>query len=168
MSRPPDPDPDPDDPTRPLAPAAYEREVPDTPRDELLWREELLDRLRSLRTAVVLLGVVAVAALGVALWALLSQDQGDSRRGASVERVRDLEDRVDRLQRGVDRAPSEEDLSKLSDDLDALDKRFAKLEAEQSGGGSDQALQDEVQQLSDTVRDLDQRVQDLEQQSTAP
>jgi septal ring factor EnvC (AmiA/AmiB activator) len=159
--------PDPDEPTRPLVPGAYEREVPAAPREELLWREELLDRLRSTRTAVVLLGLVAITALGVALWTLLNQDAGNSRRGASVTRVRNLEDRVDRQQREIDRAPSEDDLSEISDDVDALDRRIAKLEAKQSGGASDQALkdvQDEVQQLSDAVRDLDQRVQDLEQQ----
>ena len=162
MSRPPDPD----EPTRPLPPAAYEREVPVAPRDELLWREELLDRMRSLQTAVVLLGVVAMAALGVALWTLLKQDAGDGPRGASATRVRALEDRVARQQREIDRAPTKGDVSEVSDDFDALDKRIAKLEADQSGGASDESLktvQDQVQEMSDAVRDLDKRVQDLEQ-----
>ena len=48
-----------------------------TQADELLFREEVRDRLRSLTTAVAFLAVLAVAALGIAIWALLSsQDAG--------------------------------------------------------------------------------------------
>lgn len=96
--------PDPDEPRRRLPPthpsdvppsAGYEREVAAAPEEELYWREALLDRLRSLRTAVVLLGIVAVAAVGVALWALLSADrEGGGGRG-----------RLDELEQQQDGAP---------------------------------------------------------------
>ena len=59
--------------------------VPPAPEDPL-WREEVLDSLRSLRTAVALLGVLALVAVGVAVWALLSSDDdggGGSGGGAA-------------------------------------------------------------------------------------
>src|SRR5918992_117796 len=63
------------------------------------------------RDAVGLLAVVAVAALGLALWALLTQEEErDARGGASAERVSDLEDRVDDLESDAEQAPSREDL----------------------------------------------------------
>jgi hypothetical protein len=77
--------PDPDEPTRRLPPTEpaqpiREREVVTSHELEPAWVQEVLDRLRSLRTAVALLGVVAVAALALALWALLMQEEeGDAR-----------------------------------------------------------------------------------------
>ena len=142
MSRPPDPD----EPTRrlpqthshgPLPPPAYEREVAVTAEDDLVWREEILDRLNSLRGAVVLLGILAVAALGVALWALLSpEEESDGRRGASAERVRDVEQRVDELEQESERAPSRRALSQLSETIDSLDERIAAVEDRVEGQGA--------------------------------
>jgi methyl-accepting chemotaxis protein len=166
----------PDDPTRRLRPAdglagppAHEREVVATARDDYVWREEVIDRLNSLRAAVVLLGIVAVAALGVALWALLTQEEeGDARRGASVGEVRDLRDRVAQLEEELDRAPSRDAVSQLSDSVDSIDDRVGTLEDSVDAQGSTaQAIEDvqaDVQQLGDAIDQLDERVQAIEEQ----
>jgi DNA repair exonuclease SbcCD ATPase subunit len=176
VSRPPDPD----EPTRRLPPThppdappprEYEREVAVATSDELVWREEVIDRLNSLRTAVVLVGVLAVAALGVALWALLTQEEeSDARRGASVDRVRDLEERVEGLERDIERAPSRDALSQLSETVDSLDERVGavedRVERQGAGGASEQAVEDlqgDVQQLGDAVEQLGDAVEQLDQ-----
>jgi outer membrane murein-binding lipoprotein Lpp len=169
--------PNPDEPTRRLPPTervapppAYEREVVATASDDYVWREEVIDRLGSLRTAVVLIGILAVAALGVALWALLTQEEeGDARRGASLGQVRDLNDRVDQLEQDLDRTPSRDAVSQLSKSVDSLDERVATLEdSVDAQGSSEQAVADvqgDVQQLSDAIEQLDQRVQAVEASS---
>jgi methyl-accepting chemotaxis protein len=172
--------PDPDEPTRrlppthrpdPLPPREYEREVAVT-GDDLVWREELIDRLNSLRNAVVLLGILAVAALGIALWALLTQEEeSDARRGASVDRVRDLEERVEGLERDIERAPSRDALSQLSETAESLDERVGAVEDSverqgAGGGASEQAVEDlqgDVQQLGDAVEQLGDAVEQLDQ-----
>jgi predicted nuclease with TOPRIM domain len=171
--------PDPDEPTRRLPPtrhpdapppATYEREVAVTTGDDLVWREEIIDRLNSLRAAVVLLGILAVAALGVALWALLGEEeQGDGRRGASPDRVRDLEQRVQELEQDIERAPSRDAVSQLSDTVESLDERVGAIEG-QDAGASEQAVEDlqgDVQQLGDAVEQLDQRLAAVEEQQAA-
>jgi predicted RNase H-like nuclease (RuvC/YqgF family) len=177
VSRPPDPD----EPTRRLPPAQpppleYEREVAVTARDELIWREEIVDRLNSLRAAVVLLGILAVAALGIALWALLTQEEeSDARRGASVEQVRDLEERVEELEQDVERAPSRDALTELSEAVESLDERVGAVEDRvERQGASEQAIEDlqgdvqqigdAVEQLGETIEQLDQRLDAVEQQ----
>lgn len=176
MSRPPDPD----EPTRRLPPTrhpdapppgTYEREVAVTAGDDLVWREEVIDRLNSLRAAVVLLGVLAVAALGVALWSLLGEEEGsDGRRGASADRVRDLEDRVQELEQDIERAPSRGTVSQLSETVESLDERIAAVEGQSDGGASPQALEDlqgDVQQLGDAVEPLSEAVEQLDQRLDA-
>jgi uncharacterized coiled-coil protein SlyX len=170
---------DPDDPTRPLPPAeprrpVLEREAVVTAEPDP-WAVEILDRLRSLRFGVTLVGLLAAAALAVALWALLSQDDRDSRRGASAARVSTLEDRVDELEQQAGDAASSDDLASLRDRQRQLDERLSALEDEAGGGNAVEDLQGDVTQLSDsveqlgqTVEDLDQRVQELEQQSASP
>jgi DNA repair exonuclease SbcCD ATPase subunit len=176
VSRPPDPD----EPTRRLPPThppdappprEYEREVAVATSDELVWREEVIDRLNSLRTAVFLVGVLAVAALGVAVWSLLTQEEeSDARRGASVDRVRDLEERVEGLERDIERAPSRDALSQLAETVDSLDERVGavedRVERQGAGGASEQAVEDlqgDVQQLGDAVEQLGDAVEQLDQ-----
>jgi predicted RNase H-like nuclease (RuvC/YqgF family) len=179
VSRPPDPD----DPTRRLPPASrpprtYEREVAVTAGDDLVWREELLDRLSSLRAAVVMIGIVAVAALGIALWALLTQEEeSDAQRGASVERVRALEERVEELEQDVEGAATGDAVSQLSENVESLDDRVGALEDRSEGGASAQAVEDlqgdvqelgdAVEELGDAVEQLDRRVDAVEQQQEA-
>ena len=116
-----------DDPTRRLPPTAP---VTYADAEELLFREEVRDRLRSLKTTVVLLAVLAVVALGVAIWALLSSQDSSETQGASASRVTALEDQVDELSDDVKNAASKDDLQQLSrreqelaDKVDDLDKR---------------------------------------------
>jgi DNA repair exonuclease SbcCD ATPase subunit len=163
---------DPDEPTRRLPPARpaepiREREVVTTVEPEPEWVQHILDRLRSLRTAVALLGLVAVAALGVALWSLLSQEEeGDARRGASQERVRELENRVEELESESGDAPSRAALQRQGDQVDELEQRLADIEAEAGSGASSGAvegLQEDVTQLSDGVDQLSQAVEDQQQ-----
>ena len=166
--------PDPDEPTRPLPPVdparpVREREV--VVEDvEPAWVREVLDRLRSLRTALAFVGVLAAAALGVALWALLSQEEeGDARRGASIDRVSRLEDRVDELERDTDRAPSRDAVRELGDRQEQLDERLSAFERQ---AGDDSAVEDlrrdvadlgtSVEEMTQTVQDLEQRVDELE------
>jgi gas vesicle protein len=184
VSRPPDPD----EPTRRLPPThrpdappprAYEREVV-VADDDLIWREELVDRLDRLRTAVVLLGVLAVVALGIALWALLTQEEeGGARRGASAEQVRALEERVEELEQDTGRAASRDAVSQLSETVESLDERVGAVEdrVEQEGAseqtiedlqGDVQQLGDAVEQLGDAVEQLDQRVAAVEEQQGSP
>ena len=152
----------------------YEREVVAAAPEDYIWREQVLDRLNSLRTAVVLIGILAVAGLGVGLWALLTkEEESDARRGASASEVRNLSDRVDQVEQDVQRAPTRGALTQLSRSVDSLDERVTKLEdsvgAQQSTAQAVEGLQSDMQQLSDAVDQLDQRVQTLEQQpSTTP
>jgi peptidoglycan hydrolase CwlO-like protein len=140
-----------------------------TDADELRFREEMRDRLRSISTAVALLAVLAVAALGVAIWALLSKQDNGGTRGASVSRVSTLENRVDTLATKVDNAATKNDLQQLNrregelaGKVDALDKQ-----ATQTTADLDTVKQD-VATLKQDVQDLQQRVDALEQSSTAP
>jgi DNA repair exonuclease SbcCD ATPase subunit len=157
----------PSDPSLPPAgpPRVREREV--YAEDDGTWLEELRDQVRSLRTAVVLLGILAVAALGVAAWALLSDNDdetaGQTPQGASRARVSDLEERVDDLESRTRNAPSNSDLDDLEAEQKSLANRVAKLESA-SGQQSDAASQDSVDQIQQDVQALDQRVDDVEQQ----
>jgi uncharacterized coiled-coil protein SlyX len=172
---------DPDEPTRRLPPTpgpgappprAHEREVTVMADEDLIWREEIADRLNSQRIAVVLLGILAVAALGIALWALLTQEEeGDARRGASADQVRVLEQRVDALEQEIARAPSRDALSQLSDTVESLDERVGAVEGRAASEqtvedlqGDVQQLGDAVEQLGETVEQLDQRLRAVEQQ----
>ncbi|HWC26520.1 MAG TPA: hypothetical protein VG474_08055, partial [Solirubrobacteraceae bacterium] len=99
--------PPPDRPTERLQPSppprdVYEERVATAAVDAgVLARIE--DALSSLRTGRMIVGVLAVAALGVAIYALVDDDErAGSRSGlASDERVSDLEDRVDAISRQV-------------------------------------------------------------------
>ena len=103
VSTPPPPEDPPEEPTRPLPPATppparvgVEREVA-APVEDPYRTELLLDQLRSLRTALAIVGVIAVAALAVAVYAVLTKDEvSDAGAGASSQQVADLADRVTR------------------------------------------------------------------------
>jgi DNA repair exonuclease SbcCD ATPase subunit len=172
LSRPPDPD----EPTRRLPPSQpaeplREREVLTSTELDPAWTQEILDRLRSLRTAIALLGVLSVAALGVGVWALLTQeDEGDAQRGASQERVRELEDRVEALEAETEDAASQDAVEQLRDEQRELEERLSAVE-DQSDGAALEDVQADVRQLSDdleqvgqSIQQLEQRVDDLEQQ----
>lgn len=175
--------PDPDEPTQRLPPAPpaeplREREVVTSTELDPTWTEEILGRLRSLRTAVAMVGVLAVLALGAGIWALLTQEEeGDARPGASQERVRELEDRVEALESKTEDAASQKAVERLSNQQRQLEERLSAIE-DQSDGDAIKDVQADVRQLSDgleqtgqsieqagqSIEQLDQRVDELEQQ----
>lgn len=134
------------------------------------WAARLEDEVRSLKRLAALLGLLAVAAIGIGLWALLSDDDS---KGASRERVARIDDRVDRLERRLGTASEEsdtarlenelqekagkEDLQGIQDDVGDLRVSLDKLAAADS--------QDEgVAKLEDRVDELAQQVDDLRRQ----
>jgi hypothetical protein len=160
----------PEEPTRPIPPArpiATESTVVRTEPEERLWGE-VLDRLGSLRTGLLVVAVIALGALGVALWALLD-DVGDAdRTGASRARVERLADRVDRLESQVAETASEGGLAAIRGRQAALRRRVQALAAtvEQSRAAGQDVEQTAVavEALQDSVDGLEQRLEAVEQQ----
>ncbi|MGI9100790.1 MAG: hypothetical protein ACR2H2_20280 [Solirubrobacteraceae bacterium] len=159
-------------PTRPTT--AYERVgqpgVP-VPTDPNLLFVRLEDKIASLRTALVVVAVLAVLALGLALYAVLNDDgsTGTTRDGASSERIARLDDRVDRLSRQLQRlrtgASSTEGLAQRLDDLS---REVADLRSQTGGGGASADTTQAIQDLDQRVDDLGQQVQELSQGQTTP
>ena len=171
----------PEEPTRPLPPTtppparAVEREVA-APVEDPYLTEVLLDRLRSLRAALVIVGLIAVAALGVALYSVLTkEEESDTGAGASRQQVADLADRVDALESDVKNRATKDDVNQIADDVQALSKRvdqIAKQAQSAASSGTDKQARSSIDQLNDnartlsqSVKDLDQRVRDLEDQA---
>ncbi|HUR86698.1 MAG TPA: hypothetical protein VMY78_15250 [Solirubrobacteraceae bacterium] len=166
------------DPTPPPVEAAapyYERVVEQPVADPSLLVVRLEDAIQSLRTALAFVGVLAVLALGLALYALLADDNNDSgstRGAASDDRVSNLDDRVDRLSRQVQSARAaardDGDTTAISDRVDALSRQVQTL---RSQAGSATAAPDATQaigQLDQRIDDLTKRVDDLAQNQTTP
>ena len=154
----------PDGPTEPLRPAprapVAEERVVSADRDVLLRLEHALD---SLRTGLMIVGVVAVAALGVAIYSLMAEDDAGngSRSGlASDSRVSDLEDRVDRISRQVQDVRSgdggDED-AELTQRVEALEGTVKELAERPAPGDATEA----VQELSDRIDDVAAEVERL-------
>ena len=174
----------PEEPTRPLPPASppparvvEERGVA-TPVEDPYLSELMLDRLRSLRTALAIVGVIAVAALAVALYTVLTkEEESDTGAGASSQRVAELTGRVDALEADVKSRATKNEVNQIADDVNALDDRVddvakqARSASSSDGGTDEQArssidqLNENVQTLSQDLEDLDRRVGDLEDQS---
>ena len=122
--------------------------------------EEVLDRLRSLRTMLAVVALLSLAALGVGLWALLA-DAGDrDRRGASPERVSQLEDRTDELERELEDRASDESVEELRGEQEQLAERLEALGEATPGEETERALEAARQD----VAELEQRVEELETQ----
>jgi hypothetical protein len=130
------------------------------PREPLhpdsIWRARVNDRLRFLTRALAVVAALAAAALGIALWALLAEDDDDGR--ARARAVRALEDRVERLETEVDRAPSRVVVS-VRDEQRSLDARLDDLEQDSS---------EAIEGLRQDVRELEDRVDELRQQLERP
>jgi hypothetical protein len=157
--------PDPTEPTRPVPPAT----VPTRPigsaylePEEVLWRDEVLSRLRSHTTALTVAVAVAFVALGISLWALLGD--GGSDEGVGRDRVRALEERVDRLESAAGRGVTDEQLANVQERQRVLAQRLAAL-SNSVGQPSDdvEALQTAIDATQQAVEQLDQRVAALEQ-----
>lgn len=158
MSNPP-----PDRPTEPLrpgqhAPVTEERVV--GPDPVLLRLEDALD---SLRTGLMIVGVIAVAALGVGIYSLISQDDADdgSRSGlASDSRVSELDDRVDRISRQVQDLRGDGDDDQLGDRVEALEGTVKELAERPTPGDASEA----VKELSERIDDIAADVEELKSQ----
>jgi hypothetical protein len=131
----------------------------------------LEDAIGSLRTGLTIVGVIAVAALAVAIYALVQANDsssGGSRGGLATDsRVSQLDDRVDRLSRQV------QDLRSGGDsggDSAALDSRIAALErtvrtlASRPSTDPTQAIDELSGRLDAVSRDVEQ----LKQTQTPP
>jgi hypothetical protein len=129
----------------------------------------LEDAVGSLRTGLMVVGVLAVAALGVAVYALVKANDsggGGSRSGlASDARVSDIEGRVDRLSRQLqaERSGGDTTSTQLDDRVAALEKTAKTLASRPSADP-----QDAIDQLSDRIDDLSKDVDALKQGQTTP
>jgi septal ring factor EnvC (AmiA/AmiB activator) len=153
-----------DDPTRPLPPARppVTQAVTYVDTDELAWRQEVRERLRSLTTAITLVGILAAGALGVALWGLLRDDDGD---GASLARVRALEERVDSLESESDESASRTEAAAIRERQRTLEQRLQTLTQQVRQPSADlEATRDALEATQQSIDQLEQRVDALEQQ----
>lgn len=162
MSNPP-----PDRPTEPLRPAQRAPVVEDRVAgpDPILLRLE--DALDSLRTGLMIVGVIAVAALGVAIYSLVSQeDGGDGSRSAlaSDSHVSELDDRVDRISRQVQDLRGDGDDEELGDRVEALEGTVKELAERPAPGDATGA----VKELSERIDDIAADVERLKSQPTPP
>lgn len=152
----------PDRPTERLAPSRTEhRVVEQAPVADLDALARLEDAIASLRTGVMIAGVIAVAALGVALYAILRDDGGTAGSGASQERVSRLDDRVDRLSSQLqDARSSARGAADVDDRVEALEKAVEDL-AERPASDPQQA----IDELSGRIDEVAKNVEELEQQA---
>ncbi len=177
--------PPPDRPTEPLgrarpAPVVDERVAAPQPRvveervaappvdpNAILLRLEAT--IDALRTWIVVVGVLALVALGVALYAAIDDDTargGGSTSGlASDERVSQIDDRVDRLSRQIQALRAD---SSGGGDSAALANRIGELESTvkslpSSGGSAASGTQDAIDELSSRIDDLASDVEALKQ-----
>lgn len=150
----------PDDPTR-RTPEVREREIAhDDP-----WRDDVSAQLRLLRNSVWGVALLAAIALGIGIYAVVTDDDdgADSRNVASETRVAELEDRVDELGERSENAVRPRDLDQLDQRQSELSDRIDAVE-EQAGQGNADDLQQSIDQLSNDLEQLSQRVDELEQE----
>jgi len=161
----------PDRPTERLQPQpppqpVYEERVVSPAIDVHAVLLRLEDAIQSLRTGLMIVGVIAVAALGVAIYALMKDDGGSnasSGNAASDARVSQLDDRIDRLSRQVQDLRSggggNDDTAALGDRVEALEGTVKELADRPTPDATDA-----VRELSDRIDDI---AADVEQLKTA-
>jgi hypothetical protein len=142
------------------------------------------DALRSLRTAVVLLGLLSVAALGLAVYALMQSQEAD-RGSASSGRVARLDDRVDRLSRDVQRTresttgtADQSDVNQVQDELSGkasssdvrkLERTVGKLQTEVADAKSNDDTTAALDQVDQRLDDMSRQLRELQaNQQTSP
>jgi chromosome segregation ATPase len=146
-------------PTRRIPPAPPPGGVRETEYVVDPEREDLRDRIRSLRTALALTALLAAVALGVGLYALLAEDEDEpGRRGASPARVSALDDRVDELEDRVGDRATKNALARLEQRQEELE---GQVDQAREAGGDTEALQQSIEQLNTDLQALEQRVDDL-------
>ena len=128
----------------------------------------LEDAVASLRTWLVVVGVIAVAGALIATYALLEDDDrgtSNARAGlASDARVSELEDRIDRLSRQVQDARS----AARSNDTDELGDRVRALERAVADREPATDATQAIEELSSRVDTLQRDVEQLKQAAAAP
>ena len=154
-----------DPPTRRIDPEPRPEAAPPPGREPLVDdryapHEELLDRLRSLRTALALVALLSLAALGVGLWALLEDGNDRDRRGASPERVSQLEDRADQLEQEVGERASDQSVEELRSQQQELADQVESIGENTAG----EELAQAVEELRQDIAELEQRVEEVEAQ----
>jgi hypothetical protein len=168
--------PPPDRPTQRLQPQpppqpVYEERVVSPAVDTHAVLLRLEDAIQSLRTGLMIVGVIAVAALAVAIYALMKDDNGSSAassNAASDSRVSQIDDRVDRISRQVQDLRSggagKDDTAALGDRVAALEKTVKQLADRPAPGDATQA----VRELSDRIDDVTADVEQLKSAQTTP
>jgi outer membrane murein-binding lipoprotein Lpp len=155
-------------------PLAYDAGVPvagtvPVATDPNLLLVRLQDTIASLRTALAFVGVLAVVALGVALYTLLKNDtNGRSGRGAaSNARVTNLSNRVDRLSRQIQsaRAGSSGSAAGLSTRVSTLSRSVSALRSQVASTPQATDPTKALQDLSTRIDTLDKQVQTLSSQA---
>ncbi len=120
----------------------------------------LEDAVNSVRTGLMIVGVIAVAALGVAIYALVREgDTSSGAGGASSARVSELDDRVDRLSRQVQDVRSSDnsdDTSALADRVDALERTVKTLADRPQPGDATAAVKELSERIDDLAGDVEQ------------
>lgn len=170
MSLPPE-----DRPTEPLRPRAPAAE-PAVARDvvDAGWAARFEDQLRSLKSMMALIGVLALTALGLALYDLLAGDEDGGDRGASRDRVAQIDQRVDRLENKAGGASEESDVAKVREGLDGkaeqadveqLGSDVEELRAAVEAAGSDDSTAQDVAELDERVAQLEAEVEELRAES---
>jgi hypothetical protein len=166
-----------DRPTEPLAPVSAPRvhervvEEPVAGVDPLVFAQ-LEDSLRSLRTAVVLLGLLSVAALAVGVYALIKSQEAD-RGSASSGRVARLDDRVDEMSRDLRRIRQSTSGTADRSDVDQVQRSVSGKANAEDVRNLQRTVARVQTQLADSKRDndtstaltqIDQRLDDLSRQ----
>jgi len=154
----------PTEPLRPRAPLVHERAAPPGVDPNLIILR-LEDAVGSLRNALLVVGAIALVAFGLAIYALVSDDDGGSGRSrsglASDARVSRVDERVDRLSRQVRDLRPGGATSNLADRVEKLETTVEQLD---SGEDPTQAIED----LSSRVEALDGDVEQLQQSQSQP
>jgi polyhydroxyalkanoate synthesis regulator phasin len=163
----------PDRPTEPLRPApapapaprqpvvAYEP-APPPAVDVTAVLVRLEDAINSARTGLMIVGVIAVAALGVAIYALVKDNGTSPGGGTNSSRIATLNDRVDRLSRQVQDARAKAgssnsaDTSALGDRVDALERTVKTLADRPQPGDATQAVKELSSRIDTIATDVEQ------------
>ncbi len=150
-------------PAREPAPAAVPAEV------DPLWFARIDEAIRSLRTAGAVAVVVALAAAGIAAWALVKANDAN-RQSASAQRVSALDDRVSALEsrlNGLDPAAVRSALAKAatSTDVNALRASLQKTQSDLAKATSTNATA--ITQANQRIDALSKQVTQLQSQQSS-
>ena len=123
----------------------------------------LADDLRSLRTALILVGLLSLGALGAAVYAIVENEDDDEGRSSLRDRTGELDRRVDELEEQATRASEESDVAALRRRLTAA-TAAARTANRRAAAASETAsgLREQVTELGETNEQLADRLQALE------